>query len=184
MYALKPMGIPGKAPAHVKAWTQQEDDLLITLYPTHTSQEIGAQINRTAASVRNRISALHKQGRVKLKAGRLSRGQIDHIIRHRHTKSAQQLAQELGCCEDSVTRIIRNHGVTLVKCGEAHHKAKYSDAQAKQVRELRNVRKWSWQRIASHMNYLHQTNMTISGAVALYRRRTASDAVFRELLPD
>ncbi|HCN6201983.1 TPA: DNA-binding protein, partial [Escherichia coli] len=25
------MGIPGKAPAHVKAWTQQEDDLLITL---------------------------------------------------------------------------------------------------------------------------------------------------------
>ncbi|EEW2348252.1 DNA-binding protein, partial [Escherichia coli] len=27
------MGIPGKAPAHVKAWTQQEDDLLITLYP-------------------------------------------------------------------------------------------------------------------------------------------------------
>lgn len=74
MYALKPMGIPGKAPAHVKAWTQQEDDLLITLYPTHTSQEIGAQINRTAASVRNRISALHKQGRVKLKAGRLSRG--------------------------------------------------------------------------------------------------------------
>ncbi|HBB8944100.1 TPA: hypothetical protein JTP04_001360 [Escherichia coli] len=44
MYALKPMGIPGKAPAHVKAWTQQEDDLLITLYPQHTARDIAGRL--------------------------------------------------------------------------------------------------------------------------------------------
>ncbi|EFN7674606.1 DNA-binding protein, partial [Escherichia coli] len=26
------MGIPGKAPAHVKPWTQQEDEMLTSLY--------------------------------------------------------------------------------------------------------------------------------------------------------
>ncbi|EEU9482630.1 TPA: DNA-binding protein, partial [Escherichia coli] len=38
------MGIPGKAPAHVKAWTQQEDDLLITLYPQHTARDIAGRL--------------------------------------------------------------------------------------------------------------------------------------------
>ncbi|MEF9775876.1 DNA-binding protein, partial [Escherichia coli] len=37
---LTPMGTPGKAPAHVKAWTQQEDELLITMYPDHTVRQI------------------------------------------------------------------------------------------------------------------------------------------------
>ncbi|MCZ5798169.1 DNA-binding protein, partial [Escherichia coli] len=32
---LKPMGTPGVAPAHVKPWTQQEDELLATLYHSH-----------------------------------------------------------------------------------------------------------------------------------------------------
>ncbi|EJN7307272.1 hypothetical protein NRW16_005484, partial [Escherichia coli] len=51
MYALKPMGIPGKAPAHVKAWTQQEDDLLITLYPQHTARDIAGRLGRSYEGV-------------------------------------------------------------------------------------------------------------------------------------
>ncbi|STK94836.1 Uncharacterised protein [Escherichia coli] len=36
---LKPMGIPGQAPRHVKQWTKQEDALLISMYQKHSIRE-------------------------------------------------------------------------------------------------------------------------------------------------
>ncbi|EJE9857994.1 hypothetical protein M5849_004206 [Salmonella enterica] len=30
---LKPMGTPGKCPAHLRPWTAEEDKLLVNLYP-------------------------------------------------------------------------------------------------------------------------------------------------------
>ncbi|HBC3219274.1 TPA: DNA-binding protein, partial [Escherichia coli O146] len=38
------MGIPGKAPAHVKAWTQREDQLLISLYQEHNTHQMAERI--------------------------------------------------------------------------------------------------------------------------------------------
>ncbi|EOW4636556.1 AsnC family protein, partial [Escherichia coli] len=34
MMILQPMGRKGQAPAHVRAWTPEEDALLIALYPS------------------------------------------------------------------------------------------------------------------------------------------------------
>lgn len=32
MMTLKPMGTPGKCPAHERAWTPEEEELVISLY--------------------------------------------------------------------------------------------------------------------------------------------------------
>ncbi len=47
---LKPMGTPGVAPAHVKPWTQQEDELLATLYHSHTAPELTKHLQRNRVS--------------------------------------------------------------------------------------------------------------------------------------
>ncbi|ELD5866913.1 hypothetical protein QQC84_003691 [Escherichia coli] len=44
---LKPMGIPGQAPRHVKQWTKQEDALLISMYPKHSIREMTSRLNRS-----------------------------------------------------------------------------------------------------------------------------------------
>ncbi|EAM2929452.1 hypothetical protein Q3P76_003135 [Salmonella enterica] len=36
---LKPMGTPGKCPAHLRAWTAEDDELLINLYPSMKKAE-------------------------------------------------------------------------------------------------------------------------------------------------
>ncbi|HGC4928927.1 TPA: DNA-binding protein, partial [Escherichia coli] len=51
---LKPMGTPGKAPKHVRAWTQQEDALLAELYPSHTAPELTKHFQRTESAIRSR----------------------------------------------------------------------------------------------------------------------------------
>lgn len=59
---LKPMGTPGVAPAHVKPWTQQEDELLATLYHSHTAPELTKHFQRTESAIRSRIRLLLSQG--------------------------------------------------------------------------------------------------------------------------
>lgn len=59
---LKPMGTPGVAPAHVKPWTQQEDELLATLYHSHTAPELTKHLQRTESAIRSRIRLLLSQG--------------------------------------------------------------------------------------------------------------------------
>lgn len=59
---LKPMGTPGKAPKHVRAWTQQEDALLAELYPSHTAPELTKHFQRTESAIRSRIRLLLSQG--------------------------------------------------------------------------------------------------------------------------
>ncbi|MGT5123549.1 DNA-binding protein, partial [Escherichia coli] len=78
---------PGKAPAHVKAWTQQEDDLLITLYPQHTARDIAGRLGRSHEGVKSRICRLREQGRIGIKQQRLSDEMIATLIRNRHTRS-------------------------------------------------------------------------------------------------
>ncbi|CAD7366155.1 MULTISPECIES: hypothetical protein [Enterobacteriaceae] len=52
---LKPMGVPGKAPKHVSAWTQQEDELLISLYQDHSTWQMAERLQRTRSAVMHRI---------------------------------------------------------------------------------------------------------------------------------
>lgn len=181
-FKLKPTGMHGEAPKNTGPWTQQEENLLIALYPAHTSKEIAAKINRTVSSVENHIFKLRKARKVHLKHARPGRAQIDLIIKYRHTKTTQEVAHELGLSINSVKTVTFNQGVSFLKCGETHHKAKYPDTLADQVRELRDKHGWTWKRIASHINQHNQLTLSVSTTATLYRRRTAADAVRRELL--
>lgn len=62
MPALKPMGVSGVPPKHVRAWTQQEDALLVGLYPSHTVPELTKHFQRTGPAIRSRIRLLLSQG--------------------------------------------------------------------------------------------------------------------------
>lgn len=44
MMKLQPMGLKGRAPAHVRPWTPEEDALLIALYSSTPVKDIAARI--------------------------------------------------------------------------------------------------------------------------------------------
>lgn len=45
---LQPMGRKGRAPAHVRAWTPEEDALLIALYPSTPVKDIAVRIKEVS----------------------------------------------------------------------------------------------------------------------------------------
>ncbi|HHH7398916.1 TPA: AsnC family protein, partial [Escherichia coli] len=47
MMILQHMGRKGRTPAHVRAWTPEEDALLIALYSSTPVKDIAARIKRT-----------------------------------------------------------------------------------------------------------------------------------------
>ncbi|HDJ1178764.1 TPA: AsnC family protein, partial [Escherichia coli] len=47
MMILQPMGRKGQAPAHVRAWTPEEDALLIALYPSTPVKDIAVRVKRS-----------------------------------------------------------------------------------------------------------------------------------------
>ncbi len=55
---LQPMGLKGRAPAHVRPWTPEEDALLIALYSSTPVKDIAARIKRTVWAVYNRTGVL------------------------------------------------------------------------------------------------------------------------------
>ncbi|EJX6270189.1 AsnC family protein, partial [Escherichia coli] len=58
MMILQPMGRKGRAPAHVRAWTPEEDALLIALYPSTPVKDIAVRVKRSFWGVHNRIVLL------------------------------------------------------------------------------------------------------------------------------
>ena len=80
---LTPMGIPGKAPAHVKPWTQQEDKLLTALYHSHTTPELTKHFQRTQCAIQSRIRILLSQGVIHAKQKPLNKKRAQHA----HQKS-------------------------------------------------------------------------------------------------
>lgn len=43
---MKARGVKGKAPSHVRAWTKEEDALLVMLYAVHTGKEVAQRMGR------------------------------------------------------------------------------------------------------------------------------------------
>ncbi|ENC0629346.1 HTH domain-containing protein [Escherichia coli] len=181
---LTPMGTPGKAPAHVKPWTQQEDRLLISLYQEHNTHQFAERIQRTSSAVMNRIHVLRNRGLIGRKRKVLSREEITILIKNRHTRTAKELANRLGCTDRTVKAHLNKRGFSLQKCGELHPNAKHSDRLVELVTELRDEQHMTFVMIAEHINSTQQMKLTISTVWHLYHRRTAADAVLSELLPD
>lgn len=182
---LKPMGTPGKAPKHVRAWTQQEDKLLISLYPDHNTWQMAERIQRTRKAVMHRISFLRNRRLIgRKRKAPLSTEAIAFLIKNRHVKTAQEMAMEAGCSECTVRYALRKRGRNLQKCGQNHHCAKYGDHLVKLVTELRDIHNMTFSMIAEHISSTMQVHINDDTAFRLYNRYTADDAVRRELLPD
>lgn len=43
---MKARGVKGKAPSHVRAWTEEEDALLVMLYAVRTGKEVAQCMSR------------------------------------------------------------------------------------------------------------------------------------------
>ncbi|HAP0138387.1 TPA: DNA-binding protein [Escherichia coli] len=182
---LQPMGIPGKAPAHAKSWTQQEDEMLISLYPGHTTYQMAERTQRTRSAVKHRICFLRERGLIGRKKKTLSREEISFLIRNRHTRTAQELAVMVGCTCRTVKAHLNKRGYSLQKCGDLHHATRYSDRLVELVTELRDEQCMTFAAIAEHINRTLQIKTTTNTAYLLYsHRHTADDIVLYELLPD
>ncbi|OSK22858.1 putative copper P-type ATPase [Escherichia coli M056] len=181
---LKPMGTPGKAPAHAKPWTQQEDELLISLYPDHTTRQMMEHLQRTLPAIKHRLALLRQRTMVGIKKKPLSREALAILIRDRHIKTAQELADEVGCSPHTVKHILNKRGYRLQKCGENHPSARYSDHLVELITELRDGHDMRFSAITKHINSTMQMHLNVDMVIHLYSRRTAADAVLYELLPD
>ncbi len=182
---LQPMGIPGKAPAHVKPWTRQEDEMLTSLYQENSTYQMAERIQRTSSAVMHRIRVLRDRGLIGRKRKTLSREEINFLIRNRHTRTAQEMAVMVGCTRRTVQEHLSKRGYRLQKCGDLHHLTRYSDRLVELVTELRDEQCMTFAAIAKHINHTLQIKATTNTAYLLYsRRRTADDIVLYELLPD
>ncbi|EFL5695315.1 TPA: DNA-binding protein [Escherichia coli] len=182
---LKPMGGPGKAPKHVSAWTQQEDELLISLYQDHSTWQMAERLQRTRSAVMHRILFLRNRGLIgRKRKAPLSAEAIAFLTKNRHAKTARELARKAGCSECTVRYTLHKRGYSLKKCGESHHCTRYSDRLAELVTELRDRRNMTFCIIAKHINITMQMHISDDTAFHLYNRRTAADALLYELLPN
>ncbi|EBF1563745.1 AsnC family protein [Salmonella enterica] len=183
MMILPPMGVPGKCPAHVRAWTSTEDEILISLYATTTTEAIANQLNRSRYSVYARACNLRQRypERLAYKAAPFSLQEDAYIRKYSSVMTCQQMATHLGRCADSIRYRARLIGANLTKCGDLLPRTKIPDSDVKLIRALRDdthPRRLSFREIGEKFG--------ISGSMArnVYcYRRTAEDAILRELLP-
>ncbi|EEJ6747398.1 AsnC family protein [Salmonella enterica subsp. enterica serovar Oslo] len=183
MMRLPSMGGPGRCPAHVRAWTTAEDEILMSLYATVTVDDIADRLNRTRHSVYARACLLRQYypERMAYKAVPFSQQEDAFIRKHARAMTCQQMADNLGRCADSIRYRAGLIGASLAKCGDLLPRTRFPDSDVKLIRALRDdphPRRLTFREIGEKFD--------VSGARArdiYYHRRTAEDAILQELLP-
>ncbi|NAL89988.1 AsnC family protein [Escherichia coli] len=183
MMILQPMGRKGRAPAHVRAWTPEEDALLIALYPSTPVKDIAVRIKRSFWGVHNRIVLLRGTYPELLKCKRLRfKPDEDKFIRkNARTMTGKQIGEYLGRDRDSVHNRARYIGVSMKKYGELLPFTRIPDDDVHLIRELRDAespRRLTFREIGEKFELSESTVNFI-----YHRRRTAEDVVLRELMP-
>lgn len=158
--------------------------MLISLYPECNTRQITEQIQRTHDAVMHRLSFLRDRGLIGRKKKTLSAKEIAFLIENRRTRTARELAAEVGCTIRTVQVHLKKRGYRLRKCGGLHHLTRYSDHLVELVTELHDEQHMTFAMIAKHINHTLQIKVTTRTARFLYGRRTAADAALYELLPD
>ncbi|EGR7329415.1 SANT/Myb domain-containing protein [Salmonella enterica] len=178
---LKPMGIPGVCPAHLRAWTAEEDELLINLHNVMTAKEITSLLpKRTFSAISRRIFILRQ-----LYPDRVSyikrpyTPKEDKFIRDNYqTMTAKEIAGYLNRSWKSVAVRARDGlGISFYKCGERHPNSKYPDDLTIRVQEWRDEFNLSFGEIDRRLGTPKTT------ARHLYSRPTADYAIARGYLP-
>lgn len=175
---LKPMGIPGKCPAHLRAWTPEEDAVLIELYPSMRSIDIAVRVNRGVRSTQQRIFCLQQAGLMPRKNHPFTPEQDAFIRRNRHTLSALQIATHLGKNPHNIVIRARYLGVSLCKYGDFYHRTKYPDEDVSLIRQLRDEYGMTFREIGKKFEISPHVIRDI-----YHKRQTACDAIAREYLP-
>ncbi|EBY1076344.1 AsnC family protein [Salmonella enterica] len=175
---LLPMGTPGKCPENARAWTPEEEESLISLYPDHTFREIATQLGRTKAAVQFRAIRLRREGRLGHKRNQFTPEQDSFIRTHRHSMTLSEVATHLGRKSSTgIANRAKRLGVTYCKYGDLNPLTKYSDSDVELIRALRDDG-MAFSKIAEKFE------MPESTARSIYLKRfTAADAIAREYLP-
>ncbi|WP_430489417.1 AsnC family protein [Salmonella enterica] len=178
MILLKHMGTPGKCPAHCRAWTPEEDELLVNLYPHMTGAQVAALLGNTKGSVRFRATRLRHEGRLGHKHNQFTPEQDAFIRTHRHSMTLAEVAAHLGRkSRHDIANRTKKLGVTYCKYGDLNPLTKYSDSDVGLIRALHDDG-MTFSKIAEKFEMPESTAKSI-----YYRRFTAIDAIAREYLP-
>lgn len=137
-FSMKKMGVPGKCPAHMRAWTVAEDETLIAMYPTATFREIGLRLNRSEAATRYHARQLRHAGLLQPKHIAFTMDDDRFIRRNRHSLTAKEIALLLGRSTENIYRRAKLLGVSLAKCGDSHWSTKYPDEDVELICALRD----------------------------------------------
>lgn len=175
---LKPISKPGKCPAHVRPWTAEDEELLISLYPSMTNTQIGRALDRSTGAIVMRVKLLHESGRLAYKAPRITSRQRRFIRDNRHTMTIREVAAVLDIAPNTVDKAIKAMGISYRKYGDMHPLVKYPDSDIDLIRQLRDEYNLTFREIGEKFD------MSTRSCQALYARRmTAADAIAREYLP-
>ncbi|EEG5394310.1 AsnC family protein [Salmonella enterica subsp. enterica] len=178
MMHLKPMGTPGKCPAHCRTWTPEEDELLVNLYPSMTCNQIAITIGRSVSSVSHRVTLLREQERIPYKHRPLTPAQHRFIRDNRHTMTIKAVATTLGVGVSTVKYAARTMGISYRKYGDMHPRTKYPDSDIEFIRQLRDEHNLTFRKIGEKFD-IHPLTCW-----KLYTNHlTAIDAIAREYLP-
>ncbi|EGJ2655407.1 AsnC family protein [Salmonella enterica] len=192
---LKPLGTPGKCPAHNRTWTQEDDELLTAMHSSMTYEEMARQLGRSTSATRHRAMRLRMAGKLPYKHHYFTPEQ-DKFIRDNHQtmtvrkmaevlskhpytvmKRARKMAEVLSKHPYTVMKRARKMGITFAKFGDLHHKTKHPDSDVELIRELHDYG-ISFAEIARKFELYPGT------VYYLYHYRlTAADAIAREYLP-
>ncbi|EJJ3924141.1 AsnC family protein [Salmonella enterica] len=185
MMHLKPMGTPGKSPAHLRAWTAEEDELLASLYRKKTKAEIAALLpapGRSACAVEFRIRELRTRYPDRFSYIRCpwTREQDNFIRKNRHAMTAEEIGNQLTPrrTRNAVIHRARHLGISLYKCGDNAPHSRHKDEDVVLIRELRDRYSLPFHEIGGKFGISKNTI-----AWLYYRRHTAADAIAREYLP-
>ncbi|EAM1813076.1 AsnC family protein [Salmonella enterica] len=135
---LKPMGIPGRCPVCVRAWTPEEDELLISLYPSMTCKEMTTRLDRTERGIRARARIFIQRGILTAKRKLFTPEQDAFIRANRHNMTVSEVATHLGRLADCVSKRTRLLGISYRKTGDLHHATKYPDSDVNLIHALRD----------------------------------------------
>ncbi|HAF2130365.1 TPA: AsnC family protein [Salmonella enterica] len=179
---LKPLGTPGKCPAHCRNWKPEHDDFLVKNYSVMDIADIAAVLNRTASAVEERSKYLRAKGfpvpyRSKNKPLTLKERQF--IRDNRYTMTARQMAARLNRHKVTITKTARKMGISLRKLGDYNPCTRYKDEDVRLIRALRECTPpITFREIGKKFD------MSKNTVEKLYRRRyTADEAIAREYLP-
>ncbi|ECH9843529.1 TPA: MerR family transcriptional regulator [Salmonella enterica] len=175
---LPPMGTPGKCPVCVRAWTQEEDELLINLHSSMSCDQIATALGRSVRGVAHRMSLLRDAGRLPYKKHQVTPEDRRFIRDNRYKMTIKEVAAALGISPSTVKYTARRMDVSYRKYGDMHRSTKYPDSDVELIRQLHDEYNLTFREVGKKFDISTYSCQRIYAS-----RLTAIDIIAREYLP-